>query len=137
MSQRERWVVYPLLFLALGLALRDKLVPPRSLTAGVVLCDHLEVLGPANCHRLTVRDAAGHTALVLGADDDLRYGLFALRAGGKPLVPLSLYDMPRLDPQIKGQDQPPAADRLNGGEHTPRYDAPRRNASEGRPAPAP
>jgi hypothetical protein len=26
MTERERWIVYPLLFLALGAALRDKLV---------------------------------------------------------------------------------------------------------------
>jgi len=138
MSQRERWVVYPLLFLALGLALRDKLVPPKSLTAGMIWCDQLEVLGQADCHQLTVHDAAGNprvrlttldhggrleldaregqTTLVLGADDDgLRYGLFALRPGGKRLVPLSLYDMPWLGPESKEHRPPSNGDKLNGG----------------------
>lgn len=31
MSTRERWIVYPLLFLTLGIALRDKIVPPGRL----------------------------------------------------------------------------------------------------------
>jgi hypothetical protein len=106
MSQRERWVVYPLLFLALGLALRDKLVPPKSLKAGLILCDQLEVLGQADCRQLTVHDAAGQTMLVLGADNESRYGLFALRPGGKRLVPLMLYAMPGLDPEDKGQEPP-------------------------------
>ena len=182
MSQRERWIVYPLLFLALGLALRDKLVSPKSLTAGTVSCYQLEVLGQADCHQLTVRDGEGNprirlgvvnhggqleldtrtagtvwcdqlevlgqaechqltvrdgegnprirlgvvnhggqleldtregqTALILGTDDDeLRYGLFALRPGWKRLVPLSLYDKPALAPEGKhppsGGTQPP------------------------------
>ncbi|MBU4399038.1 MAG: hypothetical protein KKE86_06840, partial [Planctomycetes bacterium] len=28
MSTRERWIVYPLLFLTLGIALRNKILPP-------------------------------------------------------------------------------------------------------------
>jgi hypothetical protein len=30
MTTRERWIVYPLLFLTLGLALRDKVIPPMQ-----------------------------------------------------------------------------------------------------------
>jgi hypothetical protein len=41
MSERERWIVYPLLFLALGVSLREKLVPtlPES-----VYCKELVVV---------------------------------------------------------------------------------------------
>ena len=40
MSERERWIVYPLLFLALGAALRDKLFNlTRSQT---VVCESLQ-----------------------------------------------------------------------------------------------
>lgn len=42
MSERERWVVYPLLFLALGAALRDKLVD-RTTTKSIV-CQELTVV---------------------------------------------------------------------------------------------
>jgi hypothetical protein len=42
MSERERWVVYPLLFLALGAALRDKLID-RTITRNIV-CQELSVI---------------------------------------------------------------------------------------------
>jgi hypothetical protein len=42
MTERERWVVYPLLFLALGAALRDKLVD-RTTTKSIV-CQELSIV---------------------------------------------------------------------------------------------
>ena len=42
MTERERWVVYPLLFLALGAALRDKLID-RTITKSIV-CQELNVV---------------------------------------------------------------------------------------------
>ena len=42
MSERERWIVYPLLFLALGAALRDKLVD-RTTTKSIV-CQELLIV---------------------------------------------------------------------------------------------
>jgi hypothetical protein len=42
MSERERWVVYPLLFLALGAALRDKLVDRT--TAKSIVCQELTIV---------------------------------------------------------------------------------------------
>jgi hypothetical protein len=41
MSERERWVVYPLLFLALGASLRDKL--GGRLTAKSIVCQELRI----------------------------------------------------------------------------------------------
>jgi len=135
MSQRERWVVYPLLFLALGLALRDKLVPSRlkawSLDAAIVRCDQLEVLdGEGNPRvrlgvvgrggQVELDTPEGQTTLVLGTDgDQLRYGLFALRPGWKRLVPLSLYDMPPLVPEGKDQPAPAKRDPPTGDEGAP------------------
>jgi hypothetical protein len=49
MSERERWIVYPLLFLALGAALRDKLFD-RTTTKSII-CE--EII----CQELTVVDA--------------------------------------------------------------------------------
>ena len=46
MSERERWIIYPLLFFALGAALRDKFtheVRTDRLHAGTVLCEELLV----------------------------------------------------------------------------------------------
>jgi hypothetical protein len=42
MTERERWVVYPLLFLALGAALRDKLFDRT--TSRVIVCQELRVV---------------------------------------------------------------------------------------------
>jgi hypothetical protein len=41
MSERERWIVYPLLFLALGASLRDKL--GGRLTAKSIVCQELRI----------------------------------------------------------------------------------------------
>lgn len=45
MTERERWIVYPLLFLALGVALRDKFVGTTSRT---IRCQELIVEEEAN-----------------------------------------------------------------------------------------
>ncbi len=42
MTERERWIVYPLLFLALGAALRDKLVDRT--TAKSIVCQELAIV---------------------------------------------------------------------------------------------
>lgn len=47
MSERERWIVYPLLFLALGAALRDKLIKKTEsdvVVAQTVECNELRVV---------------------------------------------------------------------------------------------
>jgi hypothetical protein len=42
MTERERWIVYPLLFLALGAALRDKFVDPTVRKS--IVCQELTVV---------------------------------------------------------------------------------------------
>lgn len=54
MTERERWIVYPLLFLALGAALRDKLVD-RTTTKSIV-CEELTATKRIVCADLTVVD---------------------------------------------------------------------------------
>jgi hypothetical protein len=54
MSSRERWTVYPLLFLTLGIALKDKVT--RSVDTDQLVC-----------HRLFVTDQFGNSQVVLGA----------------------------------------------------------------------
>jgi len=58
MTERERWIVYPLLFLALGAALRDKLVD-RTTTKSIV-CQELSIVdedstGPQQSQRTLAR----------------------------------------------------------------------------------
>jgi hypothetical protein len=54
MSTRERWIVYPLLFLTLGIAMRDQFLPTKrfgavnlkaaEITAQTIHCNNLEVM---------------------------------------------------------------------------------------------
>ena len=49
MTDRERWTVYPLLFLALGISLKDKLarsVETDRIECKTLVCEGLEVAGP-------------------------------------------------------------------------------------------
>lgn len=55
MSERERWIIYPLLFLALGAALRDKLINSTESQR-------------VKCQGLMVYDSSGDVSLVLGAE---------------------------------------------------------------------
>jgi hypothetical protein len=54
MSSRERWTVYPLLFLTLGIALKDKVT--RIVNTEQV-----------NCRRVVVADQLGRAQVVIGA----------------------------------------------------------------------
>jgi hypothetical protein len=89
MSTRERWIVYPLLFLALGLALRDKLIPPSrfrcgrlevveadclAVRAGVVALNDLTVVGPEGTRRVWVGniDNQGGQVQIYGTDGQPR-----------------------------------------------------------------
>ncbi|MEM6798578.1 MAG: hypothetical protein AAF589_03610 [Planctomycetota bacterium] len=63
MSERERWIVYPLLFLALGAALRDKLMQQTR-------ADQLV------CQRLVMINESGVATAVLDGDQ-----LKAIKAG--------------------------------------------------------
>ena len=58
MSDRERWTVYPLLFLAIGLAMRAVLVPPAEL--GEI--DAVKLV----CREIVVRNATGKVMVHIG-----------------------------------------------------------------------
>lgn len=75
MTDRERWTIYPLLFLSLALSLRDKLLPPAVHDLSEVRCRRLEVVGADKQPRFEV----GVT--------DKGFGLLQiLNAQGKPGV---------------------------------------------------
>ncbi len=57
MTDRERWTVYPLLFLALGISLKDKLarsVETDRIECKTLVCEGLEVAGPEPGKRVTI-----------------------------------------------------------------------------------
>jgi hypothetical protein len=96
MSTRERWIVYPLLFLALGAALRDKFMGSRDLRAGYMtcgelraghlLCDRIES-GQSECRQLIVRGPNGQPVVGVLADAQSGNGVIeTVSATGSPLV---------------------------------------------------
>ena len=118
MTTRERWVVYPLLFLSLGLALRDKIIPPNmqaeSIEAETIRCDQL-VAGRAESSLLTIAGESGEARIRLlaganrtgrlevfgqhgevlflaGADGSGQAGVAEVFASGKPQVQLRSSD---------------------------------------------
>jgi hypothetical protein len=96
MSQRERWIVYPLLFLALGTALRDKFYPPHELAAENIRCQNLLVqnvrahelaVDSTRCQELVVATAAGQERARLDTAPSTSAGrLLLFDPDGKPVV---------------------------------------------------
>ena len=92
MSSRERWTVYPLLLLALGLAIRAAVAPDpvlrcEGIEADHVTCGELRVVGPDGTilvhlgrvvgdggGRIDVKDAAGVDVLGIGTAPGRRVG---------------------------------------------------------------
>jgi hypothetical protein len=70
MSTRERWIIYPLLFLTLGIAMRNQFLPTKrmgavdlmagELTAQTIHCNNLEVKQDQSCANLTFGTAQGN-----------------------------------------------------------------------------
>lgn len=57
MTDRERWTVYPLLFLALGISLKDKLarsIETDRIECKTLVCEGLEVSGPEPGKRVMI-----------------------------------------------------------------------------------
>ena len=103
MSTRERWIVYPLLFLTLGIALRDKVIPPDHLgnfrmkfEAGTIvtprircnelLCDRLES-NQTKCNTLLITGPNGQRVVAAGTDNKARAGIIeTFTTDGMPQV---------------------------------------------------
>lgn len=73
MSSRERWTVYPLLFLTLGIALKDKIT--REITTNKV-----------SCKAVWVTDHEGKPQLVMGHGPNRLLGMMFVDEAGK-IVP--------------------------------------------------
>jgi hypothetical protein len=93
MNERERWIVYPLLFFALGAALRDKflqqvstkeiacqrLVAEQIECAGGVLCQGMIVLDAANPNQRLVELGQLQPVANMPGQPSQRYGVLILR----------------------------------------------------------
>lgn len=76
MSDYERWTIYPLLLLTLGIVLKDKML--KSVDVQSVVCRNLAVV-----------DAQGNEMVRLGATQLHAGGLEVFGANGTPLVTLA------------------------------------------------
>ncbi len=99
MSTRERWIVYPLLFLALGAALRDKVIGkieiPRFVCGrldvrGLTRCEAVEC-GQSVCQELLVLGPTGQPVVVAGANSQAANSgiIKTLSSDGRPLVQIN------------------------------------------------
>lgn len=93
MNERERWIVYPLLFFALGASLRDKFMQQVStqelhcqrVVAKEVICEDVSVIDAEKPDRIVAKLASGRPGGAEGKGSD-RFGvLFLLDSEGKEL----------------------------------------------------
>jgi hypothetical protein len=80
MNERERWIVYPLLFFALGASLRDKFlqrVSTDELIAKRIVCDELAVRDPSKDGRIVAKLTSGSPPGQAGQNAD-RFGMLVL-----------------------------------------------------------
>ena len=56
MTTRERWIVYPLLLMTLGIVMRDKVWPQRRFLAQSIEAQDVEVGGTLRCDTLVIDD---------------------------------------------------------------------------------
>jgi hypothetical protein len=109
MTDRERWIVYPLVFLTLGIALRNQFLPTRQfgavdlrageISAQKIICNDLEVrqTGVCNqlqCEQFKFNEALGKHIRTLGLAESVllkaveaNFGeMLIVNAQGKPVV---------------------------------------------------
>lgn len=91
MSTRERWIVYPLLFLALGAALRDKYIRPSRLQAARVEAEEMVVhqqllVNDARCRNVAVIDSVGAERARLSATPSDTGQLALFGKDGSPVL---------------------------------------------------
>lgn len=80
MSERERWIVYPLLFFALGAAIRDKIVKEvrtDRLTADTIRCEAIAIVDPNDRQRV-LAELSSTSAKPAGGTVAKRYGRLVL-----------------------------------------------------------
>lgn len=112
MNDRERWIVYPLLFLALGAALRDKLI--KQTRAKEIVCETLYLVDSegrqmaflnGSTLRFDIEGGVGNGFIrsnVIDADAITQRGQrVSTGGGGGGGVKLPLQDLLRMLPQLR------------------------------------
>lgn len=66
MSERERWIVYPLLFLGLGTSLKDKLVAPSVVKAERIECNQIQCRQQLSTNQLDAAQVTVAKSLAAG-----------------------------------------------------------------------
>ena len=93
MSDRERWIIYPLLFFALMLAAKDQITlvkpttdAPQNLVCGRLIANTIDCLGSVKSRAFEAIDSDGR--LLVKISDDVTDGRIAefYSQGGEPLV---------------------------------------------------
>jgi hypothetical protein len=139
MTDRERWTIYPLIFLTLGIALKDKLVEVVDLQCRNLICNALVVTDQKGSQRAVVSsDAEGGyvrtrgtkngLTVILGNTERLGGLMFVDSKGTVNVNPGSIYQAPARSPEAQPaeagddaqaddaqaddapQDRPPAPD---------------------------
>ncbi|MGW8255960.1 MAG: hypothetical protein ACWGMZ_00590 [Thermoguttaceae bacterium] len=115
MSTRERWIVYPLIFLSLGIALRNQFLPTRrfgavdvkaaEVSAQRVLCNDLVVLHGGECKglkcdRFQFNEALGKHLRMAGLAECVRF-----QAGQADCKRMTISDSDGKPVVIAGADQ--------------------------------
>jgi hypothetical protein len=102
MSTRERWIVYPLLFLTLGMALREHygwmLDPPSQIAAREIHCERLQIgqmicgqaqVGQIHCDQAEIAQTARVRQMVCDRVESIQSvcrSLFVNGSNGRPVV---------------------------------------------------
>ena len=106
MTTRERWIVYPLLFLSLGIALRDKVIPPMHTTSFNVTAHEIEA-DSIRCNKLRAVEAecGSMAAEKVRWKEQVRWKEADIEAGAVRLGP-RLPDKPAPKPHPVKTDMP-------------------------------
>jgi hypothetical protein len=112
MTSRERWIVYPLLLLTLGIVMRDKVVPQghfqaNEVTAARIRCGQLQVDQAVSADGIAARSLQCRGELAAGrihsgqlqVDQGASAGEFAVLSGQRNGLPTVLIGT---DPKTKG-----------------------------------
>jgi hypothetical protein len=108
MTDRERWTVYPLLFLTMGIAIKDKLPGPvriDDLRSKAIFCQELIVTDPQGGEQVLISsNANGGFVRTVGKRNELRTILgnsdrhaglmFVDPQGSVHVIPGSLFTLP-------------------------------------------
>jgi hypothetical protein len=143
MTDRERWTVYPLLFLALGISVKDKLEKEKKINVDQVRCNSLVVTDRGSGKdRVTIGSSPAGGIMQVQGDHDVRSillgyyntvaGLMYVDAQGNPRPLMALpTDVPHRqpanssgEPQVHAAKDQPSEPARQPREQTPESEPP-------------